>query len=455
MAADHPTRMRAFGTASRGPSSRLCPASVGADDVLSIGASLSLPSGSSSIGRGWVAGAISAPGSGGGGEETTGRTADSGASPPTPRVGPGARFASGTKSLGAVPASSPHPGNDATGACQTHRSRGRPAGPVVVLASTDVTPSPGCRAPYTGKTLEVVAPHESAAIRKPFRGSFCDLVVGPVLSTPTPSPTVPERLTAANGCSERLAYRDRMQQPRGEPGDGGGVPPHRADADNRSPNRARESAWTPAGLLPWHDAHVSHAGHMSRSKSLTAVPERRSRRSPGDFSEVVMGDEQPQQHDHRIDQLTLGPATQDSPARSAQREILRRTERKALTNRPVRSRGSPQPGDSGRFRSTVPKSRRGEVELAVDRAGRIVAVSDRLPMRRFSRGTPVSNPPGGRAVDCLPTVTRLTNAAEARLRQAGSPAPGQAPALSTFTILGVAEATRAVPTIGARAVRTW
>jgi hypothetical protein len=58
-----------------------------------------------------------------------------------------------------------------------------------VLASTDVIPSPGCRAPYTGKTLEVFPPNQIAGIRKPFHGSFCDLVVGPV------QPTRPHRRT--------------------------------------------------------------------------------------------------------------------------------------------------------------------------------------------------------------------------------------------------------------------
>jgi hypothetical protein len=49
-----------------------------------------------------------------------------------------------------------------------------------VLASTDVTPSPGCRTPYTGKTLQVFPPNRATAIREPYRGSFCNLVVGPV-----------------------------------------------------------------------------------------------------------------------------------------------------------------------------------------------------------------------------------------------------------------------------------
>jgi hypothetical protein len=49
-----------------------------------------------------------------------------------------------------------------------------------VIASTDVTPSPACRAPYTGKTLQVYPPNQAAAILEPYRGSFCDLVVGPV-----------------------------------------------------------------------------------------------------------------------------------------------------------------------------------------------------------------------------------------------------------------------------------
>jgi Protein of unknown function (DUF4232) len=38
-----------------------------------------------------------------------------------------------------------------------------------VLASTDVTPSPGCRAPYAGNTLQVYPPNQTAAILKPYR----------------------------------------------------------------------------------------------------------------------------------------------------------------------------------------------------------------------------------------------------------------------------------------------
>jgi hypothetical protein len=49
-----------------------------------------------------------------------------------------------------------------------------------VIANTDVTPSPGCRAPYTGKTLQVYPPNQITAIREPYHGTFCDLVVGPV-----------------------------------------------------------------------------------------------------------------------------------------------------------------------------------------------------------------------------------------------------------------------------------
>ena len=49
-----------------------------------------------------------------------------------------------------------------------------------VLASTDVTPSPGCRAPYSGTTLQVFPPNQTTAIREPYRGSFCNLAVGPV-----------------------------------------------------------------------------------------------------------------------------------------------------------------------------------------------------------------------------------------------------------------------------------
>ena len=49
-----------------------------------------------------------------------------------------------------------------------------------ILASTDVTPSRGCRAPYTGRTLQVFPPNQTTAIREPYHGSFCDLAVGPV-----------------------------------------------------------------------------------------------------------------------------------------------------------------------------------------------------------------------------------------------------------------------------------
>jgi Protein of unknown function (DUF4232) len=49
-----------------------------------------------------------------------------------------------------------------------------------LLASTDVTPSPGCRVPYTGRTLQVFPPNQATAILQPYHGNFCDLVVGPV-----------------------------------------------------------------------------------------------------------------------------------------------------------------------------------------------------------------------------------------------------------------------------------
>jgi hypothetical protein len=49
-----------------------------------------------------------------------------------------------------------------------------------VVASTDVTPSRGCRVPYRGTTLQVFPPNQTTAIREPDRGSFCDLAVGPV-----------------------------------------------------------------------------------------------------------------------------------------------------------------------------------------------------------------------------------------------------------------------------------
>jgi Protein of unknown function (DUF4232) len=49
-----------------------------------------------------------------------------------------------------------------------------------VLASTDVTPSPGCRAQYAGNTLQVYPPNQTAALRDPDRGRFCNLMVGPL-----------------------------------------------------------------------------------------------------------------------------------------------------------------------------------------------------------------------------------------------------------------------------------
>jgi len=53
------------------------------------------------------------------------------------------------------------------------------------------------------------------------------------------------------------------------------------------------------------------------------------------------------------------------------------------------------------------------------------------------------------------SISSLTDAAEAPLCEAGVPVRGQAPARSSSMILEVAERTRAVPTIGASAVRTW
>jgi hypothetical protein len=49
-----------------------------------------------------------------------------------------------------------------------------------VLASTDVTPSRGCRAPYSGRTLQVFPPNQTTALRARYHGSFCNLAVGPV-----------------------------------------------------------------------------------------------------------------------------------------------------------------------------------------------------------------------------------------------------------------------------------
>lgn len=49
-----------------------------------------------------------------------------------------------------------------------------------LVNSTDVIPSPGCRRPYTGTTLQVFPPNQRAAIRQPHTGTFCDLRVGPV-----------------------------------------------------------------------------------------------------------------------------------------------------------------------------------------------------------------------------------------------------------------------------------
>jgi hypothetical protein len=49
-----------------------------------------------------------------------------------------------------------------------------------VVASTDVTPNPGCRTPHTGTTLEIYPPNQRTPILEPYHRSFCDLVVGPV-----------------------------------------------------------------------------------------------------------------------------------------------------------------------------------------------------------------------------------------------------------------------------------
>jgi hypothetical protein len=49
-----------------------------------------------------------------------------------------------------------------------------------VVASVDNTPNPDCPALYRGRTLQVYPPNQTAAIRRPYNGRFCDLGVGPV-----------------------------------------------------------------------------------------------------------------------------------------------------------------------------------------------------------------------------------------------------------------------------------
>lgn len=52
-----------------------------------------------------------------------------------------------------------------------------------VVASTDVIPTRGCRTAYSGVILQVYPPNQRVPIREPYRGSFCNLVVGPVQPT--------------------------------------------------------------------------------------------------------------------------------------------------------------------------------------------------------------------------------------------------------------------------------
>lgn len=69
-----------------------------------------------------------------------------------------------------------------------------------VLASIDVTPTPGCRAPYAGNTLQVYAPNQTAAILEPYRERFCNLIVGPLQP---PGPQRPD--TSALGLLEHAS----------------------------------------------------------------------------------------------------------------------------------------------------------------------------------------------------------------------------------------------------------
>ena len=49
-----------------------------------------------------------------------------------------------------------------------------------LVNSTDVVPSPGCPTSYTGVTLQVFPPNQRAALRIAYKGTFCNLRVGPV-----------------------------------------------------------------------------------------------------------------------------------------------------------------------------------------------------------------------------------------------------------------------------------
>jgi hypothetical protein len=49
-----------------------------------------------------------------------------------------------------------------------------------LLNSTDTIPGPGCPHAYTGVMLQVIPPNQRTPIRQPYRGTFCDLRVGPV-----------------------------------------------------------------------------------------------------------------------------------------------------------------------------------------------------------------------------------------------------------------------------------
>ena len=49
-----------------------------------------------------------------------------------------------------------------------------------LVTSVDTVPNPDCASEYTGTTLRVYPPDQTAALTMPFDGGFCDLGVGPV-----------------------------------------------------------------------------------------------------------------------------------------------------------------------------------------------------------------------------------------------------------------------------------
>jgi hypothetical protein len=49
-----------------------------------------------------------------------------------------------------------------------------------LVTSIDNVPNPDCPSEFTGTTLQVYPPNQTAAIRQSFSGGFCDLGVGPV-----------------------------------------------------------------------------------------------------------------------------------------------------------------------------------------------------------------------------------------------------------------------------------